>query len=132
MSGRRGKELRLSALGHTWFLDLDGVLFPHNAYRKLGTEGDLPLPGVVEFLSSLPTQDRIVLCTSRPERYRAPTERALRKAKIRWHHLLMGLPRGERVLVNDTKPQGLVTSHAVALERDHGLRGVRLRIDPQL
>ena len=30
------QQLRISPLGHTWFLDFDGTLVEHNAYKKIG------------------------------------------------------------------------------------------------
>lgn len=125
-------ELRLSELPKTWLLDVDGVIFHHNGYRDSLSFPETPLHGAVEFVRSLPPGDRIVLLTSRDSSLRELTESSLRQGGIRFDHLVMGLPPGERILVNDMKPSGLVTAVAVNLERNQGLGSLRLKIDPAL
>jgi hypothetical protein len=38
----------------------------------------------------------------------------------------MGLPVGPRVVINDMKPDGFITSFAVSLNRDEGLTNVEV------
>lgn len=111
-------ELRLSPLGHTWVLDLDGTLLKHNGHKA--PEGDCFLPGAQEFLSGLPEGDMIVFITSREEQYRDVTERFLRENGVRWDFIVFDAPFGERILINDKKPSGLETAVAVSLKRDEG------------
>ena len=110
--------IELSRLPKTWLIDLDGTLFRHNGY--LSGKHEL-LPGAAEFIRSIPATDHIVLTTARAREYEAATLRALQVAGIRYNQILFNLPHGERILINDAKPSGLQTAHAVNLTRDVGL-----------
>ncbi len=110
---------RLSTLGHTWILDLDGTVVKHNGYKTDGK--DSFLPGAREFLNSIPQKDMIVFLTSRTEEYRAATIRFLEENDIRYDHILFNAPYGERILVNDDKPSGLKMGIAICKKRDSSL-----------
>ena len=110
------KEIILSNLGHTWIFDLDGTLVKHNGY--LTAEGDTMLDGAAEFLASLPDKDMIILVTARPSEFRDATEKFLAKNNIRYDHIIFDAPVGERIIVNDNKPGGLVTALAIERTRD--------------
>ena len=60
----------------------------------------------------------VILVTSRTEDDRETTERFLKKNGVRYDHIIFGAPAGERILVNDDKPGGLVTSIGVRAQRD--------------
>lgn len=109
-------KLKLSSLGHTWLLDLDGTILKHNGYKIDGT--DSFLDGAEEFLKGLPEKDMIVFITSRTEDYRQITENFLNSHGIRYEHIIFGAPYGERILVNDNKPTGLETCICLCRERD--------------
>lgn len=109
-------EIVLSALGHTWILDLDGTIVKHNGYKTDGT--DSFLPGAKEFLNSIPEGDMIIFLTSRTEEYRLLTESFLKKNKVRYDYIIYGAPYGERIIVNDNKPSGLKMSVAITKGRD--------------
>lgn len=47
--------------------------------------------------------------------------RSLAHSRSRYGHLLMGLPVGERIVINDTKPGGLETAVALNVPRDRGI-----------
>ena len=110
------KKLVLSSLGHTWILDLDGTIVKHNGYKTDGE--DSLLPGAREFLASLPEQDMVVFMTSRSDLYKERTESFLKAHGIRYDHIIFNLPYGERILVNDNKPGGLVMGYALNRKRD--------------
>jgi hypothetical protein len=110
--------LTLSALAHTWLIDLDGTVFKHNGH--LGGSDEL-LPGVLEFWAALPPEDTIVVMSARAECFRCQTLASLAVAGLRYDHVLFNLPHGERILLNDSKPRGLQTAIAVNLTRDAGL-----------
>lgn len=109
-------ELRLSPLGKTWILDIDGTICKHNGYKLEGK--DTLLSGAKEFFNSLRTEDKVILVTSRTEEQAAFTERFLYENGIHYDAILYGMPYGERILINDKKPSGLATSFAVNTERD--------------
>ena len=110
------REILLSTLPHTWIFDIDGTLVKHNGY--LTAEGDSLLEGAAEFLASIPEKDMIILVTARPSEYREVTEKFLAENKIRYDHIIFDAPVGERILVNDNKPGGLVTAYAIERTRD--------------
>lgn len=109
-------ELTLSPLGHTWILDLDGTIVKHNGYKLDGH--DTLLDGALEFLNSIPKGDMVVFITSRTEEYRGVTERFFTEHHIRYDQIVYNAPYGERILINDRKPSGLVTAVAVNVMRD--------------
>jgi len=113
--------IELSTLPKTWLIDIDGTLFRHNGH--LSGKDDL-LPGALEFIRSIALSDHIVLLTARGPEHEELTHQSLQSAGIRYDKILFGLPSGERILINDTKPSGLQTAHAVNLERDAGLAEV--------
>ncbi len=109
-------EMRLSALGHTWLLDIDGTIVEHNGYKKYGK--DVLLPGAKEFLETIPAGDVIIFLTSRKTEFRGITEEFFAENDIRYDRIIYDLPYGERILLNDNKPSGLQMGYAVNLERD--------------
>ena len=117
-------QLPLSKLAHTWIIDLDGTVLRHNGHI-LG--GDLLLPGVKRFWDQLPKNDIVVLMSAREEGYRDLTLDYLRHAGLRFDYALFGMPKGERIVINDSKPLGLRTAIGVNLVRDSGLEGIQLQ-----
>lgn len=109
-------KLKLSTLGHTWIIDLDGTVLKHNGYKIDGF--DSFLDGAEAFLNGLPEKDMIIFLTSREIDYKDSTEQFLKEHNIRYDHIIFGAPYGERILINDNKPGGLKTSIAVCTERD--------------
>ncbi len=128
------KELRLSPLGHTWILDFDGTLVRHNGYKDGVTNTDQWLPGALEFLHSIPADDYVLILTAREDEpdVRNRTIEFIRAANVRFNDIKFGMPMGERILINDNKPSGLVCSHAVTPNRNQGLNELNLIIDQNL
>lgn len=102
---------------HTWFLDLDGTVLKHNG--SLETPDEL-LPGTREFWESIPSTDVIIITTARPSALADQTLRFLDENDLRYDLALFDLPVGERIVVNDIRPEGLKTAVAVNLNRDAG------------
>ncbi len=109
-------DIILSTLGHTWILDLDGTIVKHNGYKIDGH--DSMLDGAESFLHGIPDKDMVIFLTSRTDDLRESTETFLREHGIRYDHIIYNAPYGERILINDNKPSGLVTGIAVNSERD--------------
>lgn len=128
------KELRISPLGHTWILDFDGTLVRHNGYKDGITNTDQWLPGALDFLHSIPDDDYVLILTAREdeENVRNRTIEFIRAAKVRFNDIKFGMPMGERILINDNKPSGLVCSHAITPERNQGLTEFKVIIDENL
>ena len=121
--------IRVSPLGKTWLLDIDGTVCKHNGYKIDGK--DTLLPGAKAFFENLPAEDRVIFLTSRTQEQAGFTEAFLRDNGIRYDAILYGLPYGERILINDRKPSGLCTSLAVNTQRDEFCT-VRFEIDENL
>lgn len=114
----------------TIFLDVDGCVLRHRGEGacvqwSLGA-GEL-LPGVREKLDAWEKAGYcVVLVTSRRECCRLDLERHLRALGLFWDQLIMGIPHGERVLVNDAKQGGAPSARAVVLGRNLGLGGLEI------
>lgn len=121
--------LRLSTLPKTWVFDVDGTLVIHNGHLR--PQGDELLPGVKEFFASLPAQDAVVLLTARKKELGPALEAFLTANGIRYDAILYGMPAGERILVNDCKPSGLLTAIAVNKKRDDAL-SIHTELDESL
>ena len=122
--------LKLSTLPKTWIIDLDGTVFQHNGF--LTNEEEEPLPGIKELFQKISPDDYVIITTSRNEELRWVTEGNLNKSGLRYNLLLMGLPKGERVLINDRKPSGLKTAFAVNVTRDKGMGALRIYYETDL
>ncbi|MDR3234159.1 MAG: hypothetical protein LBT46_10945 [Planctomycetaceae bacterium] len=120
--------LTLSPLPKTWLLDVDGTIVRHNGYLF---GGDTLLDGVKDFFAKIPPEDTIVLLTARTESDRKNLETFLSANAVRYDVIVCGLPVGERILINDRKPGGLPTAHAVNKERDAKLN-TQWKIDENL
>lgn len=110
------EQIKLSTLGHTWLLDIDGTIVKHNGYKIDGK--DSFLPGAVDFLKSIPPKDKIIFLTARSEEHKEITEEFFANNGIRFDSIIYGLPYGERILINDKKPSGLELSYGINTERD--------------
>jgi hypothetical protein len=123
------QTLTLSTLPHTWLIDIDGTVLRHNGYKS---GQDELLPGVAELWARIPEGDFIVLLTARAEQERVSTLAVFDRNGLRFDCAIFGLPTGERVLINDSKPSGAQTAVAVNVKRDSGLTGMSVVLDPQL
>lgn len=122
-------KLTISPLNHTWFLDFDGTLVEHNAYK---TGDDKFLPGAKEFLLSIPKDDYVLITTAREKEARERTEQFLKENGIRYNEILFEMPMGERILINDDKPSGLRCAYAFTPRRNEGLENLEVVIDENL
>ena len=102
----------------TWIIDLDGTIVSHNGHK---TSQDSLLPGVSEFFKNLDQDDFILITTARDIKYKPQTLRFLNKNHIRYNHIIFNLPTGERILINDMKPDNSKTAYCVNLIRNKGL-----------
>jgi len=119
----------LSHLAHLWLIDIDGTIVKHNGHLE---SGDELLPGVKAFWDQIPEGDHIVLLTARDQAYTDQTVELLRVNDLRYNQILFGLPTGERIVINDQKPSGLCTAHAISTPRDYGLVDLEISINKEL
>lgn len=102
----------------TIFLDIDGCIVRHSCTSK----NAILLPGVrAAFMAWIKSGYTIILTTGRKESLRQDTELMLRNLELSYDHLIMGLPRGPRLIINDRKPGSLRnTALAINLTRNEG------------
>lgn len=121
--------IKVSPLGKTWLLDLDGTIVKHNGYKIDGK--DTFLSGAQKLLSRIPDSDMIIFLTSRTENERGLTEKFLSENNIRYDQIIYNVPYGERILINDKKPSGLTTALAINPLRD-ALPDIVFEVDESL
>ena len=111
----------------TVFLDIDGTLIEHlgNMTHQLKKFPAL-LDGTLEKLNEWVRKDyRIILTTGRKEGNRSETEEMLARYGIPYDMLIMGQPRGPRVVINDLKPGSPeATAVGVTIVRNIGIKNV--------
>ena len=110
------EQLKISPMPKTWILDLDGTLLVHDGPYRIGR--DEFLPGAREFLDSIPQRDMIIFLTARSDYEKPHTMRFLKENNVRYDHIIFNAGEGERIMINDMKPDGLVTAYAVNTQRD--------------
>lgn len=123
------KKINISRLSHTWILDLDGTIVEHNGYLQNGH--DEMISEASKLLDQIPSEDMIIILTSRNESYKELTLEFLRKNNIRYDEIIFNVPYGERILINDSKPSGLATAIAVNCERNK-MENIKVYIDDKL
>lgn len=111
----------------TVFCDIDGTLVPHtgDTIKNLSNWSNA-LPGAIDAIRNWDRANyRIILTTGRKESTRAATEKQLNLYGIVYDDLLMGLPNGDRIILNDRKNRGAInTAYAINLVRNQGLENV--------
>jgi len=126
------------SLNKTWFIDIDGTIVNHMSNQELdqaiGSMGEKShllektIDKSLEFMSSIPSEDTVVLTTARDTRHKQHTLKMLEHFGIRYDEIMFDLRSGPRYLINDIKPVGtagnakpLNTAHAINVERDKGI-----------
>ena len=66
----------------------------------------------------------IILTTGRRESNREITEKQLQEAGIFYYQLIMGVGRGPRVVINDIKPDGMITAYSINVDRNIGISNI--------
>lgn len=111
----------------TVFCDIDGTLLNHTGdIIKNNLEKPVVLPAVTDVLKQWDRASyTLVLTTGRKESLRSHTENQLRESGIFYDQLIMGLPNGDRILINDRKTNSpRNTAYAINLVRNSGLGNV--------
>ena len=113
----------------TLFIDIDGCLIKHRGNMSSQVTGEAEvLPGVLDKLNEWDALEyMIILTTGRRESLRSLTEHQLWNVGIFYDQLIMGLNRGERVVINDKKPYGdMVVASGIELNRNEGIGDLEL------
>jgi NDP-sugar pyrophosphorylase family protein/thiamine kinase-like enzyme len=107
----------------TYFFDIDGVLFEHDAGHHSKEERYsyplVPIQQNIDLVKSLRHDGAdIVLTTARPDRERVSLENCLKNNSIPYSKIIMGLSGGPRILVNDLKPSSPFSATAIAVNTE--------------
>tara|TARA_Y100000034_G_C6677141_1_gene297525 strand:- start:181 stop:561 length:381 start_codon:yes stop_codon:yes gene_type:complete len=124
------KKVMLQMKPKTIFCDLDGTLVKHSNPSDVQNP-DLKLevlPGVHDKLNEWDTKGyHIVITTGRKESARNATIRQLQRAGIVYDQIVMGFGGGDRILINDKKPNSdRDTAYVINLTRNIGVKDVEL------
>lgn len=110
----------------TIFVDLDGTMVKHTSPVEAmmkKTELEI-LPGVIEKLLLWDQLGyNIIITTGRKEGLRKATVKQLEQAGIIYDQIVMGIGGGDRVLINDAKPDkpDRKTAIGITVTRNEGL-----------
>lgn len=111
----------------TLFIDIDGTLLLHHEIANQQAKLDpVLLPGVLEKFEDWDRKGyNIILITGRRESERKRTEEQLDKVGIVYDRLIMGIGGGDRIIINDMKPDSKIpTTYAINLTRNTGLLNI--------
>tara|TARA_R100001015_G_C4627832_1_gene187616 strand:+ start:1375 stop:1731 length:357 start_codon:yes stop_codon:yes gene_type:complete len=112
----------------TIICDIDGVLLKH---LNRGLSQQIYSTALQHTIKKLTEWDsngyNIILITGRRESLRKKTESQLSDEGIFYDQLIMGVGGGDRVLINDKKPNSEAnTAYAINLNRNEGLKNVKI------
>jgi len=108
----------------TIICDIDGVLLFHKNKGLSEQLSSKPLDGAVEKINDWDGKGyNIILMTGRRESQRKDTEKQLNSYNIFYDQLIMGVGGGDRVIINDRKPNSdRNTAYAINLDRNGGFK----------
>jgi len=107
----------------TIFSDIDGTLIEQVRFEELDANIVNVLPGVVEKMNEwYEAGHHIVLTTARPWNLELITKQQMETAGIRYHQIVMGIGREERILINNNSSKEPERNRAfgVPVLRDSG------------
>jgi FMN phosphatase YigB (HAD superfamily) len=116
----------------TIICDIDGTLIVHDGGpRNQFTKDAIILNGVIDKFEEWDLKGyRIILLTGRKESMRKRTEEQLHSCGIFYDKLIMGVGGGQRVLINDLKPNpedpNNPTAIAINVNRNEGISSIEL------
>ena len=115
-------------MNKTIFIDIDGTIFEHqkNLHKMITGKQNLIVGTVDKFLEWRKKGYYIVITTARPEGTRKVTEQQLMNAGLFYDQLVMGLPTGPRVVINDEKPDKTQTAFGVCIKRNSGIKDIKI------
>ncbi len=116
----------------TILCDIDGTLmFHHGNIKDLMKEEPVVLDGTLEKIDEWNAKGyNIILVTGRKESLRSITVNQLEKCGIIYDQLIMGLGGGQRVLINDLKPNPENPNNPTAVSfnvvRNEGIKNIEV------
>ena len=112
----------------TIICDIDGVLLEHWNKGLSSQLQSLPLKNTLDKLIEWDSSGyNIIFVTGRRESLRRKTEEQLVTYGIFYDQLVMGVGGGDRILINDRKPNSdRNTAYAINLNRNEGIKNVKI------
>ena len=111
----------------TIFSDIDGTLIEQVRFEDLNPNVVNVLPGVAEKMNEwYEAGHHIVLTTARPWDLELITKQQMENAGIRYHQIVMGIGREERILINNNSSKDPQRNRAfgVPVLRDGGFENL--------
>jgi len=116
----------------TIFCDIDGTILKHRGdiYKNILEPPEI-LNGVIDKFKEWDKNNyKIILTTGRKEGNRERTKEQLKLLGINYDELIMGLPNGDRILINDKKENGIdYTAYAYNLIRNEGMNNINFNLN---
>ncbi len=105
----------------TIIIDLDGVLIKHdsghNSKKKIFTYPAIPIKKNVDLIKKeYDSGSCIIVMSARPNDEISNVENELKKNKIFYHQLILGVASGSRIVINDKKKNHPNIKTAIAIE----------------
>lgn len=113
----------------TIICDIDGTLLYHHGDLSKQLEANPAImEGVREKINEWDSKGyNIILITGRRESCRKRTETQLQLAGVFYDQLIMGVGGGDRILINDRKPDSDAdTAYAINIDRNEGIQHIEL------
>ena len=112
----------------TIICDIDGVLLKHKNEGLSEQLSSKLLGGTIGKMTEWDAGGyNIILITGRRESQRKNTEKQLSSLGIFYDQLVMGVGGGDRVIINDRKPNSdRNTAYAINLNRNEGIKDVKI------
>jgi len=117
----------------TIFCDIDGTILKHRGdIHKNILEPPEILNGVIDKFKEWDKNNyKIILTTGRKEGNREKTKEQLKLLGINYDELIMGLPNGDRILINDKKEKEIeYTAYAYNVIRNEGMKNINFNLKP--
>jgi len=111
----------------TIFCDIDGTILKHKGdiYKNILEPPEI-LNGVIDKFKEWDKNNyKIILITGRKEGHRERTREQLKILGINYDELIMGLPNGDRIIINDKKDRGIEnTAYSYNIVRNNGINNI--------
>ena len=112
----------------TIFCDIDGVLIRHKNHSTSESKDNEFLSGISTLRKLSKQNHRVILTTARSKKFKPSLESLLTENKVPYDEIVMGLPSGPRILINDRKPKKPFSRQSNSFEvfRNEGLSSLSL------
>jgi hydroxymethylpyrimidine pyrophosphatase-like HAD family hydrolase len=105
----------------TIFCDIDGTLLKYRSFASYKSTIPETIDSTIKSINdAFNSGNCVILTTARPEYLRHHTLKELDAANIQYNRLIMGIERGDRILINDNEKNNVNRAHAINVNRNKG------------